>query len=159
VKDSERDWEEDLSQLLRTIEDGHIRWWNTADWLAVRVLGRMITHFGGPAAKKISSWEKSENLWARRLSLVAFVNHARKGEASFRGCESLVRSAAAKLVRSPERFHQTAVGWVMREVGKRDPGELKDFIRSHLQYFSAEGFRYAVEKLPATQRKREFYRK
>ncbi len=44
-------------------------------------------------------------------------------------------------------------GWVLRELGKGDQDALVRFCRQHAGHFSAEGLRYAMEKLPAALRK------
>lgn len=43
-------------------------------------------------------------------------------------------------------------GWVLREVGKGDEAALVAFCSQHIAHFSAEGLRYATEKLPAAAR-------
>lgn len=124
-----------------------IRWWNSCDWFCVRVLGTLITHHRRNAGKAISSWIASDNLWQKRASLVSYVRHTREPE-PYKGCHNQIIRTARTLVRSRERFHQTAVGWVLREMGKSNVAVLHHFVSSELQFFSAEGLRYATEKLP-----------
>ena len=148
TRDLKRNWRADLVAIKRLTLNQHIKWWNTCDWMCVRVLGRIILTHGMPAAKQIAAWRSSKNLWLKRMSLVSFVNHARKGDMLFRGNRALILGTAKKVVESPERFHQTAVGWVIREVYKGEAQVAERFIRDNISYFSSEGLRYATEKMP-----------
>jgi 3-methyladenine DNA glycosylase AlkD len=153
VRSSSKDWQQDLTSIRQTVEGGYISWWNTCDWLCVRVLGRIIAEHKEPAAKVIASWIDSENLWLKRMSLVSFVNHAKKGDLLFAGNRKLLFRNAKRLVRSSEHFHQTAEGWVFREVYKGDAVAATQFIIEHKKYFSREGLRYAVERMPEKERR------
>lgn len=53
----------------------------------------------------------------------------------------------ATLVRAEDRFAQTGGGWVLRELSVANPAMVAEFIREHICSFSAEGLRYAVEKM------------
>jgi 3-methyladenine DNA glycosylase AlkD len=151
-------WKSDLTAIHDLTQEGHISWWNTCDWMCIRVLSRMLSHGDEQnkqrIARAIAGWIKSDNLWLRRMSLVSFVNHAKHGDVLFLGAQKLVLATAAELVRSTERFHQTAVGWVIREVYKGDTSVAEKFISTHIQYFSREGLRYAIEKMPTNKRKK-----
>jgi 3-methyladenine DNA glycosylase AlkD len=57
-------------------------------------------------------------------------------------------AAAANNVRSPERFMQTSVGWLVREMGKAEPEAALDFALAHRAELSREALRYIVEKMP-----------
>ena len=154
IKSSANNWKHDLRSIRDAVEAGYISWWNTCDWLCVRVLGRIIAEHKEPAARIIAGWIEADNLWLRRMSLVSFVNHAKKGDQLFAGNRKLILRNAKLLVQSSERFHQTAVGWVIREVYKDDAVTATQFIVEHKKYFSREGLRYATEKMPDKERKR-----
>jgi 3-methyladenine DNA glycosylase AlkD len=47
-----------------------------------------------------------------------------------------------------------AVGWALREVGKRDSDQLREFLRKHGKMMSRTTLRYAIEKFPDAERKR-----
>jgi len=154
IKNRTTVWRKDLGAIKKAVEAGHVSWWNTCDWLCVRILGRVIAEQGRQAALEIAAWIESDNLWLRRMSLVSFVNHAKKGDRLFAGNTNMILANAKLLVRSNERFHQTAVGWVIRELYKGNPKVAKRFILQQHKYFSREGLRYAIEKMPEAERKR-----
>lgn len=138
---------EDLDDIAALFGKGHVADWSTCDWLCVKVLGPLIARHGRPVAEAIAAWRHSDNLWQRRASGVAFVNLARRGDANFPGFVSLVLEVCAATVQSPERFAQTGTGWVLRELSVAEPERVRAFLRKHREKFSAEGLRYATEKL------------
>ena len=52
-----------------------------------------------------------------------------------------------------EPLMHKAVGWVLREVGKKDLGAMLDFLDTHIGVITATTLSYATEKLPATERR------
>ena len=152
-------WREDLPTFAGFFDDGHIWDWSTCDWFCVRVLGRLVESQEDLAereacARQIAKWSEAENLWRMRASCVAFVNCARQGDAFFPGFRDMVLDICRLTVRRQERFGQTGTGWVLREVGKGNKRALLTFCNQNLRWFSREGLRYALEKVPKTERDR-----
>jgi len=56
-------------------------------------------------------------------------------------------------VRSPERFAQTGVGWLLRELAAADREAVLAFTRSRLPRRSREGVRYVAERMPKSIQK------
>ena len=73
----------------------------------------------------------------RRLSLAAalrgsrFVNHAATDPELFDGFTDLLLTVAEANVRHTERWSQTSVGWLLRELSRRCPDHVADFVRQH----------------------------
>ena len=145
-----------LPAFARLFARGHIADWNLCDWFCVKVLGKMIEHADDPVdlAEAISAWRSSKPLWQRRAACVAFVNHARHGDERIAGLSALILRSADALVRDPERFAQTGVGWVLRELSLADRRAVVAFAEEHAGRLSREGMKYIVEKMPAAERKR-----
>jgi len=142
-------WRESLGQFGSLFERGRIADWNTCDWFCVRVLGPMIAAHGGACARALSSWSRSPELWKARASVVGFVPVIAEP-----AHHPLVLRSSAVLIRREERFAKTAVGWILRELSKYDPGKVTAFVDEHLRYFSTESLRNALKYSPeATRRK------
>ncbi len=146
----------DLPAFARLFAKGHIADWNLCDWFCVKVLGKMLERAEEPLdlAQAISEWRHAKPLWQRRAACVAFVNHAKHGDGRIRGLASLIEQNADALVRDPERFAQTGVGWVMRELSVADRKRVVAFAQLHAARMSREGMKYIIEKLPAAEQKR-----
>jgi 3-methyladenine DNA glycosylase AlkD len=64
---------------------------------------------------------------------------------------------AEKLLRHPHDLMQKAVGWMLREAGKRDKPRLMDFLDEHSMDMPRTMLRYSIEKF--TDAEREYYMK
>ncbi len=122
--------------------------WNTTDWLCVKVLGKFAKRMDPEFARKIMAWKSAKNLWRRRAAGVAFVNLAEQGDSFYAGFSSDLLKVCARTIKSQERFAQTGTGWVLRELAKADRTRVLEFVDIHLADFTAEGLKYALEKLP-----------
>ncbi|MBM4155254.1 MAG: DNA alkylation repair protein [Lentisphaerae bacterium] len=141
----------DLKALGRLFEANHVADWNTCDWFCVKVLGRFVARdLPDPtAAEAIAGWKHARTLWQRRASNVAFVYLARNGDRNFPGFVQLMLDTCATTVQCPERFAQTGVGWLLRELSLADRPRVAAFAEKHVRQLSREGMRYLVEKMPA----------
>jgi 3-methyladenine DNA glycosylase AlkD len=140
----------DVHRLGSLFDRGLIADWNTCDWLCVKVLGNLVAR-DLPArdlADAIASWRDATSLWQRRAANVAFVNLAKRGEQNFPGFTGLMLETCAVTVRCPERFAQTGVGWLLRELAAADRDAVLAFTEENLGVMSREGVRYVVERMP-----------
>jgi len=147
-------WEHDLARFAGCFDDGSIADWSSCDWFCVKVLGPLVVAGGRPCAEAITSWGDAPGLWRRRASCVAFANLAAAGDDNFPGFTDLVLDACSCLVADEERFAQTGVGWVVREISRADPERAIGFVANHAGLMSAEGLRYATAKLEASEQAR-----
>lgn len=146
------DWRADLAALEPVFDEGHIWDWNTCDWLCVRVLGPLADRNGEPCARAIASWTGAPGLWRRRAGVVAFVNLAARGDDFFEGFVDLLLDASDANTQDPERFSQTSVGWVLRELSDAEPDRVFAFVGAHREQMSKEAIRMAAARLPDRQR-------
>jgi 3-methyladenine DNA glycosylase AlkD len=89
----------------------------------------------------------SKSLWERRIAIIATFHFIKQGYAD----ETL--KIACILLKDREDLIQKAVGWMLREVGKRcDEKILTQFLDVHIQDMSRTTLRYAIERLPEKKR-------
>jgi 3-methyladenine DNA glycosylase AlkD len=104
------------------------------------VLGPLIQENGSACAHHIAEWRQAENLWQARAALVAFVNVAGSSEYYL-----AVEASCQVLIRRPERFAKTAVGWVLREVSNYDESFVQQVIAANIGHFSPESLKNATK--------------
>ena len=142
------DWRSDLPRFARLFDGEYIRDWSICDWLCVKVLGPLVKQQGEACARGISGWREANSVWQRRASVAAFVNLASKGDQNFPGFTEMVLENCSHLLGSQERFAQTGVGWILRELSRSDHGRVVSFVEANLDRFSREGLKNAIKYLP-----------
>ena len=108
------------------------------------MLGNFLLLQSEIEAKKIlKKYINSKNIWIRRMSVVACLTYARKGykDIPFFICK--------KLLYDKEVLINKAVGWVLREVYKKHPREVIEFLVSNNDEEKIPRFviSYATEKM------------
>ena len=148
------DWRSDLSRFACLFDEGYIRDWSICDWFCVKVLGPLVEQQGEPCARAISEWREAESVWQRRASVVSFANLAHKGDQNFPGFTEMVLDNCSDLLGSRERFAQTGVGWVLRELSRSDQDRVVGFVEANLGRFSREALKNATKYLPPEVKER-----
>ena len=141
------DWHSDLPRFARLFDQGYIRDWSICDWFCVKVLGPLVEQQGELCARAISEWREADSVWQRRASVVAFTNLASEGDQNFPGFTEMVLDNCSQLLGSQERFVQTGVGWVLRELSRSDQGCVVGFVEANLDRFSREALKNAIRYL------------
>jgi 3-methyladenine DNA glycosylase AlkD len=147
---------EDIRALGALFERELITDWSSCDWLCVKVLGGVAQRElpRRAVADELASWRDARTLWQRRAASVAFVNLAKRGEQNFPGFTRLMLETSAVTVRCPERFAQTGVGWLLRELAVAEREAVLAFTREHGALMSREAVRSVVERMPKSVRAR-----
>jgi 3-methyladenine DNA glycosylase AlkD len=112
------------------------------------VLGPLVEQQGEACARAISGWREAQSVWQQRASVVAFANLASKGDRNFSGFTEMVLGTCTYLLESQERFVQTGVGWILRELSRWDQGRVVAFVEANLDRFSREALKNAIKYLP-----------
>jgi 3-methyladenine DNA glycosylase AlkD len=141
------DWRSDLPRFARLFDEGYVRDWSTCDWFCVKVLGPLVEQQGAACARAISEWREANSVWQQRSSVVAFANLAREGDQNSPGFTEMVLDNCTHLLQSQERFAQTGVGWVLRELSRWDQGRVVQFVEANLDRFSREALKNAIKSL------------
>jgi 3-methyladenine DNA glycosylase AlkD len=89
---------------------------------------------------------RSSNLWERRIAIVATQHFI--GQKDFADTFGI----AELLLGDKEDLIHKAVGWMLREVGKRDRPPLERFLRRHGAIMPRTKLWYAIERHPETER-------
>jgi hypothetical protein len=130
---------------LKNVRSGRVNNWDIVDTSAAYIIG---PHEQNSDRKLLFELAKSENLWHRRTALLSAAWYLRYGDAA------TTLALAEMLVGDPRDLIQKAVGWQLREVGKRVDRELLlNFLDKHAATMPRTALRYAIEHLPAELRK------
>lgn len=143
----------DLPSFARSFRAGHISDWNLCDWFSVKILAALIERDGRPMAEAIAAWTHSEPLWQRRAAAVALAPLAPRGDENFEGFVELAIEVANANARDDERFMQTSVGWLLRELSKHEPQTVRGFVSEHEGLLSREARRMALAKIEGRGRR------
>ncbi len=119
--------------------------WDLVDVSAPHIVGRHLEN--GPR-KVLHRMAKSASLWERRIAIIATLHFIRLNDFA-----DTLGIAAALLHDEHDLMHK-AVGWMLREVGKRDLAAEEDFLKQHYREMPRTMLRYAIERFPETKRKR-----
>ena len=119
--------------------------WDLVDVSAPHVIG---AHLRDRSRKILTKLAKSKSIWERRIAILATHHFIRNGEVG----ETL--RIAKMLVRDEHDLIHKAVGWMLREAGKRDRAALESFLEEHAATMPRTMLRYAIEKFSPAERQR-----
>lgn len=119
--------------------------WDLVDLSAPYTLGEEIR--AGRHHDTVRRMAEDPNLWVRRASVVSTLRPVMKSADT-----ALAFELCAKLISDPHDLMRKAVGWVLREAGKKDLPAMLSFLEAHLPKLSATTLSYATEKLPPEER-------
>ncbi|GAB4129255.1 MAG: DNA alkylation repair protein [Sideroxydans sp.] len=111
--------------------------WDLVDISAPHIVGR---HLQDRSRKVLHKMAQSASLWERRIAIVATFHFIRCGDFS-----DTLRIAATLLGDEQDLIHK-AVGWMLREVGKRNQNTLETFLQQHYPHLPRTTLRYAIER-------------
>lgn len=119
--------------------------WDLVDLSAPYILGEELR--AGRHHDTIRHLALDENLWKRRASVVSTLRPIMRDRDIV-----LALEICRLLVTDPHPLMRKAVGWVLREVGKKEIDAMKTFLSTHISLLSATTLSYAIERLPAEER-------
>lgn len=119
--------------------------WNLVDASAHLIIG---THLIDKEKDLLLEFAQSDNLWKRRIAIVATWFFIRKNLLDW------TFKIAKQLLNDTHDLIHKAVGWMLREAGKKDALQLITFLDQHASQMPRTMLRYAIEKFPEDQRKK-----
>lgn len=126
----------------------YINNWDLVDASAEHIVGAWLLD---KSREPLYQLAHSDSLWERRIAMIATFHFIKQGELD----ESL--QLAEHLLQDNHDLIHKAVGWVLREVGKRDRDAEEVFLRKHYRQMPRTMLRYAIERFP--ERRRQDYLK
>ena len=125
----------------------YINNWDLVDLTAPNIVGAFL-YDNEAEIDKLYKMAGSESLWQRRISIVAthyFIRHKK--------FENTLKLSRVLINDSHDLIHK-AVGWMLREMGKRDENVLKRFLAEHYKKMPRTMLRYSIEKFPEVLRQK-----
>lgn len=112
--------------------------WDLVDLTAYKILGMWLLN---KDRSILYSLAQSKNMWEQRIAIVATWAFIRQKQ-----FEDTLNISESLLTHKHDLIHK-AVGWMLREVGKKDEQVLRKFLKKNLARMSRTTLRYAIERL------------
>jgi 3-methyladenine DNA glycosylase AlkD len=123
--------------------------WALVDGLAGDVVGDILAADGAGTQPVLDRWARDDDFWVRRSALLAWLRPLRAGAPLDR-----FLGYADRMLDEREFFIRKAIGWVLREVGKRRPIDVMDWLAPRTHRASGVTMREATKYLPPADRER-----
>ncbi len=120
--------------------------WDLVDVTCPNIVGDFL--YNHAKDKKILyALAHSENLWEKRISIISTLYFIK-----YNDFEDALAISEILLNDKHDLIHK-AVGWMLREVGKKDVETLKKFLKFHYKNMPRTALRYSIERFPEPERK------
>lgn len=117
--------------------------WNLVDVSAPAIVGGFLED---KPRDILAEWAVSPSLWERRIAIVATWWFIRRNDFHW------TLKLSEMLRDDPHDLMHKAVGWMLREIGKRDRQSLLSFLEQNAPFMPRTMLRYAIERLPPHER-------
>jgi 3-methyladenine DNA glycosylase AlkD len=129
---------------LAAVRRGRVNNWDLVDCSAEFILGEYLFERPRDLLFELAA---SESIWERRVAMLSTFGFIKRGDAT------TALEIATILAPDRQDLIQKAVGWMLREVGKRvDPALLLSYLDAHAASLSRTSLSYATEHLTPEQR-------
>ncbi|WP_332020664.1 DNA alkylation repair protein [Kaistella sp.] len=112
--------------------------WDLVDNSAYKILGRHA--YETKDDDLLRTLSREENMWSKRMAIVATMFHVKRGEFS------LLKELALYNLQHPHDLMHKANGWLLREMGNKNVAELQHFLVKNYKNMPRTTLRYAIEK-------------
>ena len=131
---------------LKQVKADRVNNWDLVD-VSAPIIGQYLIGLGS-SNQLLLKLARSKSLWQRRVAIVFTFAFIREG------IPQPTLLVAQVLLRDEQDLIHKATGWMLREMGKRNPIELRKFLERHVSVMPRTMLRYAIEKFSSTERKR-----
>ncbi len=132
---------------LKNVYAGLVNNWDIVDSSAHQIVGGYLIDRQRDIIYELA---QSEKLWEKRVAIIETFHFIKNGDSS------TTIDIAEMLLHDKHDLIHKAVGWMLREVGKRvDEAILIDFLDKYANHMPRTMLRYSIEKLP--EHKRQYY--
>lgn len=131
---------------IKQLHRGHINNWDLVD-VSAPIIGAFLIETPDPYPL-LTKLAKSKSLWERRTAMIFTFAFIRAGELD------PTIDVAEQLLKDQHDLIHKAVGWMLRELGKRNIDLLRQFLTTHAHQMPRTSLRYAIERMPERERKK-----
>ena len=120
----------------------HTKWinsWDLVDLSACHIVGAWLEGRNRHPLRRLA---RSSSLWERRIAILATFHYIKQDDFT----DTL--AIATILLHDPHDLMHKAVGWMLREAGKRDQAVEERFLKTHCRTMPRTMLRYAIERFP-----------
>ncbi len=117
--------------------------WDQVDEISVHLVGAVLER-DERVLEYLRKWSRDESFWMRRASLLSQLLLFRRGK----GDRALFYAFAREMMEEKGFFIRKAIGWVLRDISRRDPEEVFRFVAENRPRMSGVTLREATRRLP-----------
>jgi 3-methyladenine DNA glycosylase AlkD len=118
--------------------------WDLVDSSAPQIVGAWLS---GRSRAPLRRLARSRSLWERRIAMVATHYFIRRNDLAD------TFAIGDMLLSDPHDLVHKALGWMLREAGKRDGAALRQYLSSRYHRMPRTALRYAIERFPPDERR------
>jgi len=130
---------------IKCAKNGRVNNWDLVDLSAPNIVGNYLLDNNRDILYQLAI---SNNLWEKRISILSTFAFIRQSD-----FQDVIKISEILLQDRHDLIHK-AVGWMLREVGKRDKKILEEFLKKNYTKMPRTMLRYAIEKFPEAERKK-----
>ncbi len=122
----------------------YINNWDLVDLTAPQIIGKYLINKDRDILYKLA---ESDLLWDNRIAIVSTLAFIRNND-----LDDTYKLSIKMMYHKHDLMHK-AIGWMLREAGKRDTGRLYNFVKEHKNIMPRTMLRYSIEKFGKETRK------
>jgi 3-methyladenine DNA glycosylase AlkD len=117
--------------------------WDLVDCTCPAIVGETLLNEDRSVLYELAA---TDHLWSQRIAMVSTLAFIRKNQLAD------TFALAERLASHPHDLIHKAIGWMLREAGKRNPEALEEFLHDHTRQLPRTSLRYAIERFDPARR-------